>query len=58
MDVELSEEQRFLQETVAKFLEHAAPLSALQRVAAERDAPPFTRAYWGQAAELGLPRRC
>jgi alkylation response protein AidB-like acyl-CoA dehydrogenase len=53
VDVELSEEQRFLQQTVAKFLEHAVPLSAL-KVRAERDEPPFTRAYWGQAAELGL----
>jgi alkylation response protein AidB-like acyl-CoA dehydrogenase len=53
VDVELSEEQRFLQQTVAKFLEHAVPLSAL-RERAERDEPPFTRAYWGQAAELGL----
>jgi alkylation response protein AidB-like acyl-CoA dehydrogenase len=53
VDVELSEEQRFLQQTVAKFLEHAVPLSALKE-RAERDEPPFTRAYWGQAAELGL----
>jgi alkylation response protein AidB-like acyl-CoA dehydrogenase len=53
VDIDLSEEQRFLQQTVAKFLEHAVPLAALKE-RAERDEPPFTRAYWRQVAELGL----
>ena len=53
VDVELSDEQRFLQQTVRKFLEHAAPLSAL-RERAERGEPPFDRDYWRRAAGLGL----
>lgn len=53
MDIDLSEEQRFLQQTVAKFLEHEVPLATLKE-RAERDEPSFTRAYWRQAAELGL----
>lgn len=53
MDVDLSEEQRFLQQTVAKFFEHEVPLAALKE-RAERGEPAFTRAYWQQAAELGL----
>jgi alkylation response protein AidB-like acyl-CoA dehydrogenase len=53
VDIDLSEEQRFLQQTVAKFLEHEVPLAAVKE-RAERGEPPFTRAYWRQAAELGL----
>jgi alkylation response protein AidB-like acyl-CoA dehydrogenase len=53
VDIDLSEEQRFLQQTVAKLLEHEVPLAALKE-RAERDEAPFTRAYWRQAAELGL----
>lgn len=53
MDVNLTDEQRFLQETARKFLEHAAPLSAL-RIAAAEDAPPLARVFWEQAAGLGF----
>lgn len=53
MDIELSNEQRFLQETVRKFLEHEAPLSATRDKAANGE-PPFTRDYWRRAAELGV----
>ena len=53
MDLELTGEQRFLQETARKFLEQAAPMSAL-RAAAITGAPPLTREFWAQAASLGL----
>ena len=53
MDVNLTDEQRFLQETARKFLEQAAPMPALRAAAAD-DAPPLTRAYWEQAAALGF----
>ena len=53
MDVDLTDEQRFLQEAARKFLEQAAPMSALRAAAAD-DAPPLTRAFWEQAAGLGF----
>jgi alkylation response protein AidB-like acyl-CoA dehydrogenase len=53
VDVNLTDEQRFLQETARKFLEQAAPLSALRAAAAD-GAPPLTRSYWEQAASLGF----
>jgi alkylation response protein AidB-like acyl-CoA dehydrogenase len=53
VNVNLTDEQRFLLETARKFLEKAAPLSALRAAAAD-DAPPLTRAYWEQAAGLGF----
>jgi alkylation response protein AidB-like acyl-CoA dehydrogenase len=52
VDLDLSDEQRFLQQTVRKFLENSAPLSALRERAASE--PPLTRDYWHQAAGLGL----
>ena len=53
MDIELSDEQRFLQETVRKFLEHEAPLSAVRQRAAAGE-PPLAPGYWSRAAELGV----
>jgi alkylation response protein AidB-like acyl-CoA dehydrogenase len=53
VDIDLSDEQRFLQQTVRKFLENSAPLSAL-RDEATAGRPPLTRDYWRQAAGLGL----
>jgi alkylation response protein AidB-like acyl-CoA dehydrogenase len=53
VEVDLTDEQRFLQQTARKFLAQAAPLSAL-RTAAAADAPPLTRAFWEQAAGLGF----
>jgi alkylation response protein AidB-like acyl-CoA dehydrogenase len=53
VDVELPDEQRFLQETVRKFLEHEAPIAAVRERAA-RGEPPFGRRYWQRAAELGV----
>lgn len=53
MQVDLSDEQRFLQQTVRKFLEDAVPLPALRERAGAGE-PPVTRAYWQLAAELGL----
>lgn len=53
MDIELSDEQRFLQETVRKFLEHEAPLSAIRQRAAAGE-PPLVPGYWPRAAELGV----
>jgi alkylation response protein AidB-like acyl-CoA dehydrogenase len=52
VEIELSDEQRFLQETVRKFLEHEAPLSATRERAAAGE-PPFASGYWPRAAELG-----
>lgn len=53
MQVDLSDEQRFLQQTVRKFLEDAVPLAVLRERAGAGE-PPVTRDYWQQAAELGL----
>jgi alkylation response protein AidB-like acyl-CoA dehydrogenase len=53
VDIDLSDEQRFLQETVRKFLEHEAPLSATREKAARAE-PPLTRDFWRGAAELGV----
>jgi alkylation response protein AidB-like acyl-CoA dehydrogenase len=53
VDIDLSDEQRFLQQTVRKFLENSAPLSAL-RDSATAGSPPLTSDYWQQAAGLGL----
>ena len=53
MDIDLSDEQRFLQQTVRKFLENSAPLSAL-RDSATAGSSPLTTDYWRQAAGLGL----
>ena len=53
MDVDLTDEKRFLQETARKFLEQAAPVSAL-RQAALAGAPPLTREFWTQATGLGF----
>ena len=52
MEVELSEEQRFLQETTRRFLEQESPLSTVRERAGNGE-PPFGRDYWRQAAELG-----
>ena len=53
MDIELSDEQRILQETLRKFLEHETPLSALRQRAAAGE-PPLAPGYWSRAAELGV----
>jgi len=52
VEIELSGEQRFLQETVRKFLEQESPLSAVRERAAKGEAP-FEPGFWRQAAELG-----
>jgi len=52
VEVDLSGEQRFLQETVRKFLEQESPLSSV-RERASKGEPPFDASYWRQAAELG-----
>ena len=53
MDVDLTGEQRILQQTAREFLEHEAPLSALRERAAKGDSP-FTPDYWQRAAALGF----
>jgi alkylation response protein AidB-like acyl-CoA dehydrogenase len=53
VDIQLSDEQRFLQETVRKFLDYAAPLSIIKQRAAAGE-PPLARSYWSRAAELGV----
>jgi alkylation response protein AidB-like acyl-CoA dehydrogenase len=53
MDIELSDEQRFLQETVRKFLEHEAPVSAVRQRAADGE-PPLPAGFWSRLAELGV----
>ena len=51
MDLELSEDQEFFQETTRKFLESEIPLPAVRRMA---EAPAgFDRAWWRRGAELG-----
>jgi alkylation response protein AidB-like acyl-CoA dehydrogenase len=53
VDVDLTDEQRILQQTVREFLEHEAPLSALRGRADKCDSP-FTSDYWHRAAALGF----
>jgi alkylation response protein AidB-like acyl-CoA dehydrogenase len=53
VDVDLSDEQRFLQQTMRKFLEHEAPVATV-RERAGRGEPPFDRGYWQRAAGLGI----
>jgi alkylation response protein AidB-like acyl-CoA dehydrogenase len=53
VDIELSDEQRFLQETVSKFLEHEAPLSTTRQRAGAGE-PPLADGYWSRFAELGV----
>ncbi len=52
MEVELSEEQRFLQDATRRFLEQESPLLTVREKAGKGEAP-FERNYWQRAAELG-----
>jgi alkylation response protein AidB-like acyl-CoA dehydrogenase len=51
MNLGLSEDQRFFQETTRKFLEQEAPITAVRALADDPDG--FDRAWWARGAELG-----
>jgi alkylation response protein AidB-like acyl-CoA dehydrogenase len=51
MDLGLSDDQQFFQETTRKFLEQEAPLTAVRALADTPDG--FDRAWWARGAELG-----
>ncbi|HUZ08724.1 MAG TPA: acyl-CoA dehydrogenase family protein [Acidimicrobiales bacterium] len=51
MDLELTDEQTFFQETTRKYLEREYPLSVVRSL--EDDLHGFDRGYWRQVAELG-----
>jgi alkylation response protein AidB-like acyl-CoA dehydrogenase len=51
MNLGLTEDQQFFQETTRKFLEQEAPLTAVRALADDPDG--FTRAWWARGAELG-----
>jgi alkylation response protein AidB-like acyl-CoA dehydrogenase len=51
MDLSLTEDQRFFQETTRKFLEQEAPLTAVRALA--DDPAGFDRQWWARGAELG-----
>src|SRR5436190_23175272 len=51
MDLSLSDDQRFFQETTRKFLEQEAPLTAVRALADDPDG--FEREWWAHGAELG-----
>ena len=52
MEIELSEEQRFVQEATRRFLEQESPLLTVRERAGKGEAP-FDRNYWTRAVELG-----
>ncbi len=51
MDLSLTDDQRFFQETTRKFLEQEAPLTVVRSLADDPDG--FDRAWWARGAELG-----
>jgi alkylation response protein AidB-like acyl-CoA dehydrogenase len=51
MNLGLTDDQQFFQETTRKFLEQEAPLTAVRALA--DDADGFDRAWWARGAELG-----
>ncbi len=51
MNLGLTEDQQFFQETTRKFLEQEAPLTTVRALA--DDADGFDRAWWARGAELG-----
>jgi alkylation response protein AidB-like acyl-CoA dehydrogenase len=51
MNLGLTDDQQFFQETTRKFLEQEAPLTTVRALADEPDG--FDRAWWARGAELG-----
>jgi alkylation response protein AidB-like acyl-CoA dehydrogenase len=51
MNLGLTDDQQFFQETTRKFLEQEAPLTAVRALADDPDG--FDRAWWARGAELG-----
>jgi alkylation response protein AidB-like acyl-CoA dehydrogenase len=51
MNLGLTEDQQFFQETTRKFLEQEAPLTAVRALGDDPDG--FDRAWWARGAELG-----
>jgi alkylation response protein AidB-like acyl-CoA dehydrogenase len=51
MDLSMTDDQRFFQETTRKFLEQEAPLTAVRALA--DDPAGFDRRWWSRGAELG-----
>jgi alkylation response protein AidB-like acyl-CoA dehydrogenase len=51
MNLGLTDDQQFFQETTRKFLEQEAPLTAVRALAEQPDG--FDRAWWARGAELG-----
>jgi alkylation response protein AidB-like acyl-CoA dehydrogenase len=51
MNLSLTDDQRFFQETTRKFLEQEAPLTAVRALAEDPDG--FDRGWWARGAELG-----
>jgi alkylation response protein AidB-like acyl-CoA dehydrogenase len=51
MNLGLTDDQQFFQETTRKFLEQQAPLTTVRALADDPDG--FDRAWWAKAAELG-----
>ncbi|HZU81031.1 MAG TPA: acyl-CoA dehydrogenase family protein, partial [Acidimicrobiales bacterium] len=48
---QLSEDQTFLRETTARFLDNTVPLDLLRKL--REDDAGFEESYWRQGAELG-----
>src|SRR5215468_8829057 len=51
MNLGLSDDKQFFQETTRKFLEQEAPITAVRALADDPDG--FDRAWWARGAELG-----